>query len=127
MQMNVYKSGQGYNTRLFTALTLFLITASGCFVLYNKLAVYNIWVQTLVPAGLCAVLGFVIFWLVNKPNLADFMISAEGEIKKVSWSSKKEIITSTCVVIVVVFSMALMLWLVDMGFQLLFRYVIDIY
>jgi len=72
-------------------------------------------------------LGLLIYWLLNKPNIADFMIAAEGEIKKVSWSSRREIVVSTFIVICVVVALAAMLWVTDMSFQLLFRYVIRIY
>ena len=110
------------------ALISFSIIVVGCYVLYGKMQIIdNIWVNTLVPAGVCALLGLLIFWLVNKPVVADFMIAAEGEIKKVSWSSRKEIIASTMIVVFVVTAMAMMLWVTDMIFQLLFRNVIKIY
>ena len=127
MALGIYKRGQGYYTRLYTALVLFVIVATGSYVLYSKLQGSNIWVATLVPMVVCVLFGVVIYFLVNRASVADFMIAAEGEIKKVSWSSKKEIIASTLVVICVVALMALMLWVADMVFQLIFRYVIRIY
>ena len=128
MEFKIYKRSQGYYTRLYAALISFCIVAVGCYVLYGKMQVIdNIWVNTLVPAGVCALFGFLVFWLVNKPSVADFMIAAEGEIKKVSWSSREELIASTVIVVFVVTSMAVMLWATDMGFQLLFRNVIKIY
>ena len=45
--------------------------------------------QTMVPAALFLLLAFLIYWIVNKPSIADFMIAAEGEMKKVSWSSRQ--------------------------------------
>lgn len=127
MELKIYKSGQGYYTRLWTGIILFVIIAIGCWRLYQSLTGSNIWIQTMVPAGICAVLGLVVFYLVNKPRIADFMISAEGEVKKVSWSSRNEIIASTIVVIVVVAILAVLLWVTDMLFQILFRYVFNIY
>ncbi|MBN1456698.1 MAG: preprotein translocase subunit SecE [Sedimentisphaerales bacterium] len=128
MEFKIYKRGQGYYTRLYSALVCFGIIVVGCYVLYGKLQVIeNIWVKTLVPAGVCAVLGLLVFWLVNRASIADFMISAEGEIKKVSWSSRREIVASTVVVICVVTLMAALLYFTDMAFQLLFRYVVKIY
>jgi len=59
--------------------------------------------------------------------VADFMISAEGEVKKVSWSSRLEVAVSTVIVICVVAVMAVMLWATDMSFSSLFMYVIRIY
>ena len=57
-------------------------------------------------------------WMVNKPNVADFMISAEGEMKKVNWSSKQEMAVSTFVVISVVVILAVLLGVADFVFQL---------
>ena len=95
--------------------------------LWLKLAgLDNLWVKTLVPVGLCVVIGLVVFWLLNRPGPADFMISAEGEIKKVSWSSRQEIVVSTMIVICVVVLMAVMLFVAGMTFKSLFMYVIGI-
>lgn len=123
----IYKRGQGYYTRLWSGLVAFGIAAGGCYVLWLKLAVItNLWVKTLVPVGLCIGAGLLTFWLMNKPGTADFMISAEGEIKKVSWSSRREIAVSTLIVICVVVFMAIMLFTADMTFKSLFMYVIGI-
>ena len=126
MSFEIYKRGQGYYTRLYSALMMFVIVAFGCYALHEKLLGTNIWVKTLVPAGLCVVLGFLIYWLMNKPNFADFLIAAEGEIKKVSWSSRKEIVVSTFIVIFVVASMTIMLFAADFVFKYLFMEIIGI-
>jgi preprotein translocase subunit SecE len=81
-----------------------------------------LWIATMVPAGLFVILGLLVFWLVNKPSVADFMIAAEGEMKKVSWSSRQEIAVSTSIVIVVVIIMAALLGTTDFGFQLFFQW-----
>jgi preprotein translocase SecE subunit len=57
-------------------------------------------------------------WLVNKPNIADFMVAAEGEMKKVNWSTRQEIAVSTVVVISVVIILAVILGLTDFILQL---------
>lgn len=116
----IYKRDQGRKTRLGAGLVLLLIVILGCVRLYQMLQGTPITVQTLVPIGICAILGLLIFWLLNKPTIADFMIASEGEIKKVSWSSWKEIRASTLVVIVVVVLMAVGLGLVDLLFYTIF-------
>jgi len=125
----MYKRGQGFNTRLWSGLTCFTITAVGCYRLYQILLsrTNNIWLYTLVPSGVCAAIALLLFWLVNKPNIADFMIAAEGEIKKVSWSSRREIVASTTIVIGVVLSMGAMLVGVDFVFRSLFEFVLKLY
>ena len=125
---DIYKRGQGKYTRLCSAFGAGIIAALGCLQLYKKLEAVEwpwgpkaaLWIATMVPAGLFVVLGLLIFWLVNKPAIADFMIAAEGEMKKVSWSSRKEIAVSTFIVIVVVIIMATLLGVSDLGFQMFF-------
>lgn len=128
MVFEIYKRGQGKYTRLCTAFAAALISGLGCYRLYVQLEPVSwglsrkaaLWIATMVPASLFVLLGLLIFWVVNKVNIADFMIAAEGEMKKVNWSSRKEIIVSTFIVIVVVVVMALLLWWTDLLFQLFF-------
>ncbi len=118
----IYKRGQGKHTRLCSAFTAAIIAGLGCWRLYEKLQATDLglWVETMVPAGLFAVFALLIFWLANKPSVADFMIVAEGEMKKVSWSSKQEIAVSTSIVIAVVIIMAILLGTTDLGFRTFF-------
>jgi len=127
MNLKIYKRGQGKNSRLGTAMVAFVIVAVGCWDLYTKLQGTNLWIQTLVPVAVCAVFSGIIYWLMNKPTIADFLIAAEGEIKKVSWSSQKEIVNSTMIVIFVVIVMACGLGAVDMGFQIFFDRIVNLY
>jgi len=128
MSLNtIYKRGQGKNTRLGTGLGLLVIVLVGCVVLYQLLAAQSILIQTLAPVGVCLVLSWLIFWVMNKPTIADFLIAAEGEIKKVSWSSRKEIVISTTVVICVVLIMAVGLAVFDLVFNWIFGTLIGLY
>jgi len=122
MVFDVYKRGQGKYTRLCSAFAAAVIVGLGCLRLYKKLQASDLglWVETMVPAGLFVILTLLIFWLINKPSIADFMIAAEGEMKKVSWSSKQEITVSTFIVIVVVVIMAGLLGVTDISFSVFF-------
>lgn len=126
MRLNIYKRGQGKYTRLCSVFGAALIVGLGCLQLYNKLQAgdLSLWIETMVPAGLFAGFCLLIFWLVNKPSIADFMIAAEGEMKKVSWSSRKEIAVSTFIVIVVVVLMAVLLYFTDLSFELFFSWLL---
>ncbi|MHC4854895.1 MAG: preprotein translocase subunit SecE [Planctomycetota bacterium] len=128
MNLKIYKQGQGKNSRLWTAMVLLVIVAAGCWRLHLKLQTQdNVWLETLVPALICAVFAAIIYWVSNRPVVADFLIAAEGEIKKVSWSSRKEIVNSTMIVITVVAILATGIGLVDLGFQIFFRQVVTLY
>ena len=124
MVFDIYKSVQAKNTRLFSAFGLAIIAGLGCWRLYEQLQAHdlNMWIETLVPVGLFVGLALLIFLLVNKHKVADFMIASEGEMKKVSWSSRQEIAVSTIVVIIVVVCMALLLGITDLGFQFFFNW-----
>ncbi len=132
MIFNIYKRGQGKYTRLCSAFAAAIFAGLGCLQLYKKLEAVEwglsrmeaMWVATMVPAGLFVVFALLISWLINKPSVADFMISAEGEMKKVSWSSKQEIAVSTGIVIVVVIFMALLLGTTDIGFRTFFTWLL---
>lgn len=133
MLIEKYKWGQGKNTRLYSAVAVAVIAAVGCWGLYTKMQsgldvnqVTGLWISVVVPIGLFAVIAAVIYWLVNKPAIADFLIAAEGELKKVSFSTKREITVSTFIVIIVVIFMAVMLGVSDLAFSLFFSNVIGI-
>jgi len=74
---------------------------------------YAVHVQLGVPILLFAAAAFGIFRLVNHERFADFLIATESEMKKVSWSSRAELVGSTIVVIVTVLVMAMYIFGVD--------------
>ncbi len=133
MRFSIYKPGQGKYTRIASALGAAVVVGLGCFRLYAVLEPINwglgrraaLWISTMVPAGLFVILCFLIFWLVNKQTIADFMVAAEGEIKKVNWSSRKEIAVSTFVVIVVVVMLASLLGVTDLTFRVFFTWLLS--
>jgi preprotein translocase SecE subunit len=122
MIFDIYKPGQGKYARLGSAFGSGIVVVLGCLLLYRKLegADMGLWVSTMVPVGISAGFALFIFWLSSRPLVADFLIAAESEMKKVSWSSKKEIAVSTFIVIVLVIILAMLLGVTDLGFKLFF-------
>ncbi len=130
MNLKIYKSGQGYYTRMGTAIGCGVMAALGCWALFNTLDAIPTtgvitsnakeWIRAVSALALFAILAFLVFKAVNKSTWADFMIQTEGEMKKVSWSNRKEIIRSTIVVLVTVLLMAMILAGIDFGFHKLF-------
>ncbi|MHC4983463.1 MAG: preprotein translocase subunit SecE [Planctomycetota bacterium] len=118
-----YKRGQGRYVRIITFVAAMVITAVGVAELSVKLKPYvGTYVRFGVPAALVVLVGLLLFRVVNRQKSADFLIATESEMKKVSWSSKKEIVGSTKVVIVTTFILAGLLFGVDMIFVLVFRW-----
>ncbi len=117
----VYKPGQGYYTRLGTAIGAGAIIVFGAHYIYGQLGRFDPAVKLGVPSILLAVLGVVLFWIAGSSRKTnDFFIATEGEMKKVSWSTKKEVIGSTKVVLAFTFMMALFLFIVDGAFMVFF-------
>ena len=123
MLTKIYKPGQGKYTRLCTGFSVATIVGFGCYKLYQTLEAVdvNLWFTAIFPVVIWCGLSAVTYWLLNKPAVADFMIAAEGELKKVNWSSRKEVAVSTLIVIVVVFVMAAILGVTDIVFSMIFR------
>jgi preprotein translocase subunit SecE len=122
MKIEIYKKGQGKYTRLGTLIGVMVIVVAGAKVASSALGgAGNPFVQYGIPAVGIVAFGLLMGWMVNRQRVADFLIATEGEMKKVSWSSRKEVIGSTKVVIVTTLIMAAVLFVVDIVFQLFFK------
>ena len=123
---SVYKSGQGYWTRMLSAVGAGVLVLSGAAWIWNELSVISdennrLYIQAGVVVSIIAVFGGLLWWILNKPNIVDFMIATESEMRKVNWPTRREIVGSTWVVICGTLLMALLLFVVDISFALLFR------
>ncbi len=125
--IQIYKKGQGKYTRVITFASVLGLSLIVAVATSEFLKVYTLTSPPLVRFGIPTLMviavGVMMLLLINRPKTADFLIATEGEMKKVSWSSKKEIIGSTKVVIVTTFILAAILFGVDMLFIFLFRLV----
>ena len=124
-QFDIYKRGQGKYTRIGTFAGAVGVGLIGVAFLPEKiqsLVTGSAYVMFGVPTVLLIALAWLMFWVVNRPGAADFMIATESEMKKVSWSSRKEVVGSTKVVIVTTFFMAVILFGVDFLFALIFQW-----
>ncbi len=81
---------------------------------------YRVYVQYGAAAVVFVALGTVAFFWVNKPKVVDFLVATESEMKKVSWSSKAELVGSTLVVIGTVVTMGLLIFVCDVVFKFVF-------
>jgi preprotein translocase SecE subunit len=77
-----------------------------------------------VAASIIIILGVIaVYWLVGRRRTSvDFLVSTDGEMRKVNWSTKREIIGSTWVVIIATVLIAAFLGVVDGVFSEIFKF-----
>jgi preprotein translocase subunit SecE len=129
---HIYKSGQGYWTRMGTALGALLLAGLTAYFFYHHMPVWLTssgmpspkakTITVAVIGGGFVAFGLLVFWLMNKPSNADFLIATDSEMKKVNWTSRKELIGSTKVVIIFMFLIAFLLFAFDILFGYLFYF-----
>ena len=126
MALTVYKSGQGYWTRVLTAIGASTLVAAALAFTWAELdgAIRDDDVRMYTQAGVCVVVivmfGIVAWRLLNRPKFVDFMIATDAEMRKVNWPSRREIIGSTIVVVCGTFLLTLILYVVNILFAWLF-------
>lgn len=129
---SLYKSRQGRIVRQLTCLAIWLAFWLGGWQLYEVIGsgVYgvNTWssfrtVQILVPAVMVALGMWFGFRVVNWPKFADFLISVEAEMTKVSWPSKTELYRASMVCIFTMAFLAILLFAYDLIWQAIFDFI----
>lgn len=120
-QFGLYKPNQGRLVRQVTFLSIAILVCLIAYELYN-----STWTTT--PTGkttLAAVTAAIGFWfayrVVNYTKFADFLISVQAELNKVTWPSREQLKRASFVVIFVIFFMALVLFIFDTFWTLLFQ------
>jgi len=106
-----YKRSQGKMARQVTFAAMAVIVAVGAWKL-SAMGATDVG-QYVVPVVVLAVGLWASFRIVNIPRLADFLISVEAEMNKVSWPRRDELWRASVVVIVVIFLLAGILFLYD--------------
>lgn len=82
----------------------------------------QLYLQAGISGGVILLGTIIIAWFVgSNPSSSDFLIATDSEMKKVNWSTYKQIKGSTIVVIVAAFLIAGILFFIDIGFSQLFR------
>lgn len=112
-RFNVYKRTQGRITRQVTFAALALVALLGAWRLGRNLMDYGPTGTYGVPMLVAAVGCWLAFRAVNVPRFADFLISVEAEMSKVSWPTRDVLFRSSAVVMFVIFALAGVLFLYD--------------
>ena len=126
MGLTIYKSGQGYWTRVMTAIGIGTLSL-GAAIWFNEKLLFKfveqneLYWKAGIVAGTALLIGTLLWYFLNKPKIADFMIATENEMKKVNWPTKQQIMALTWVVIAGTLMIAVILFVADFGFTNLFQ------
>jgi preprotein translocase SecE subunit len=125
----IYKKGQGYWTRMGTAIGAGLLGLLLVGQIYTRVPAFMRGdahraskIAMIAAAVFGSLYAFLAWRLMNKPSNVDFLIATDSEMKKVNWTSRRELIGSTKVVIGFMFSIAICLFLLDLFFNTVFYY-----
>jgi preprotein translocase subunit SecE len=108
-----YKRSQGRIARQVTGGAIALIFAVLAWRMY-EVAQGDVVSRYVVPGVLLVAGVWIAFRVVNVPSFADFLISVEAEMNKVSWPGRSELWRASMVVIVVIFLLAGILFAYDL-------------
>lgn len=101
--------------RQFTFFAIAIVAAFGCITLARgPLMPLGRSVQVGLPLVLWLASAWVAFRLVNLAVFADFLISVESELLRVTWPARQEVIQATIVVVTTMVGLGAFLFLVDL-------------
>lgn len=112
-----YKRSQGKIARQVTFAAIALVFAVAAWKL-NSMGVDNL-NRYVIPLVVLTTGAWIAFRIVNIPSFADFLISVEAEMNKVSWPGRTELWRASMVVIVVIFLLAAILFTYDLVLRFL--------
>jgi preprotein translocase subunit SecE len=113
-RVGLYKRNQGRIARQVTFAALAVIMSLGAWALSEANQDKGQWLQYFMPLVFLLVGLWASFRLVNMPAFADFLISVEGEMNKVSWPSRGELFRASMVVMAVIFFLGALLFFYDL-------------
>ena len=123
-RFDLYKRSQGRIARQVTFAALAVIVALAAWSINDyysgKLESTKIGLY-LVPGLVLAGGLWASFRVVQMPSFADFLISVEAEMNKVSWPTWTELIRASIVVILLIFFLAAILFFYDVAWSFLLR------
>ena len=127
MAAGIYKKGQGYWTRQMTTIAGAVLILLGAMWLAQTLQLVDWGFPTLYAQATAGVIWTAIFggllyhFVWRKPRSVDFLVATEGEMKKVNWSTRREVVGSTIVVILLSAVIAMFCQVWDWAFVLFFQ------
>ena len=120
--LTLYKRNQGRLARQVSACGVILLIAFGCWALSSSLFLeFDRPIRIGVPLAILAAGAWLAFRAVNVARVADFLISVEAEMDKVTWADRSELYRATLVVIGTMLFLGVYLFLADQFWVFLFK------
>jgi len=123
MAFGRYKQKQGRMARQATLMSISLLVVIAAWQLFDQLIGYPQGIRYAVPAVVTLAGIWIAYRLINWPTFADFLIQVEAEMARVTWPSKGELWRSVVVVIVLIFTLAILLFVFDLLWLNLFQFI----
>lgn len=123
VNFSVYKSGQGAHVRWGSVAGASVVALGLAAFLWREMPRFteSLTVRYMVPVIALAGCAWLIFHLFGQRRpVVDFMVATEGEMKKVNWSTRREVMGATRVVIFTVLAFSFIVFAVDILFMLFF-------
>ena len=117
-----YKRSQGRIARQATFYALAAAAAIGAWILSARGD--NASTRFIVPLAVAAAGIWAAFRVVNIPAFAEFLISVQNEMNKVSWPSREELWRASMVVVVVIFLLVGILFAYDVALKALVTFLL---
>jgi preprotein translocase SecE subunit len=137
----IYKKGQGYWTRLLTAIVVVCLIGLICQWVFTNSRLWLIEGLTSpertaeaarslgrnialgISGGLALIFAFFAWKTMNSPRGAEFLITTDSEMKRVNWATTKEVVGSTRVVVLFLFFVCMFLFFSDIIFGFFFHFI----
>ena len=123
LKFELYKRNQGRLVRQATVIGCAIIVFFGAWTLSQGPLAENemVAVRVGIPLAICVLGVWIAFRAVNFPRFADFLISVEAELDKVSWASRDELFRATTVVMSTMFFIGFVLFVYDVFWKWFFE------
>lgn len=119
---NNYKSSQGRVARRLTFIGLSLVFIWGGYSFYSA-AYFGPQTAAIVGAIISLLGVWASYRAINHAQFADFLVSVEAEMTKVSWPSKKDLFANTKVVLIFMALFTVLIYAYDIIFRSIFSLV----
>jgi preprotein translocase subunit SecE len=116
-RVGFYKRNQGRIARQATFAALAVIIGLGAWSLSELYQDKGAGLHYILPLAFLLAGLWASFRIVQMPAFADFLISVEGEMNKVSWPSRGELFRASVVVMLVIFFLAALLFTYDFSLE----------